>query len=93
MKSLKLTPKKSKFSKVFSFQNFYAFFPKFATDFVEWNVEEGHKKKMCCRVGFSEQFIAVSLVKIFQIAKNLKLSNKEVIGFPVVFQEKVNAMI
>ena len=83
MKSLKMTPKRSKISKVSNFQCFSAFFPKFATDFVKWNVEEGHKKKMCCPVGFSKQFIAVYSVILSQIDTD---NNKK----PKTFQQGSN---
>ena len=34
---------------------------------MDWNIGKGHKEKMGCPVGFSEEFIAVFLVKVSQI--------------------------
>ena len=41
----KLTPKVTKIPKFFIFQSSYAFFVKFLTYFVDWNVEKGQQRK------------------------------------------------
>ena len=66
--SQKLTQKMTKISKLFSF-------PKFSCNFSQifdglcalerWN--RSKKKKMCCPVGFSEEFVVVFLLKKSQI--------------------------
>ena len=43
MKKSQLTPKMTKVPNFFIFKRFYAFFSKFSTDFVDWNVYKGHQ--------------------------------------------------
>ena len=35
----------TEFSKISNFRRLYAFFPKFSTDFVDWNVKKGQQRK------------------------------------------------
>ena len=44
---------------IFQFSEIFRIFSKFSTDFVGWNIESVNKKRMCCPVGFYEEFIAV----------------------------------
>ena len=50
-----------------------SFSPKLSSDFVDWNTEKNQQERMCCPVGFSEDFIAVFLMKMSRIkTKNAK---------------------
>ena len=45
-KKSRIDTENDKNPKIFQFsQSVYAFFPKFLTDFVDWNVEKGQQKK------------------------------------------------
>ena len=78
-KCLKLTLKKIPNFSIF--QRFYAILsPKLSTDFVDWNVETSQQGKICCPAGFSEDFLAVFLVKMSQ--KEFK-NAKKTQNFPI----------
>ena len=41
--------------KTFQFSKNLTIFDKFLNDFVNWNVEKGQQKSMCCPVGFKKR--------------------------------------
>ena len=70
-KNLKLKPKMTKNPKFSDFQSFYAIVVEIATDFVDWNVENGHQSKslMCSSILWRDN-------SGFQVEKYLKLALK-----------------
>ena len=61
---LKLTPKMTKISKFSKSQRFYAFFSNFWQTLWIGTLEKVNNVEMCYPVGYSEEFIAVFLVKM-----------------------------
>ena len=80
MKMSQIDTENDKNPETFHFSKILCIFSNNSTDFVNWNtVKRVNKVRMCCRVGFSEEFTAVFYVKMSQIHtdndKKAKFSN------------------
>ena len=63
----RIDTKNDKKPKIFKFSKILCVFSIFSTEVVDWSVKKGQQGKLCCPVGFLEEFIAVFSVKVFQI--------------------------